>query len=282
MLVVGQRDIERHARFGSAYLEPRHIDVFLPPGYDGDDSESYSVLYAHDGQNLFNPEMSYTGIDWGVDEALEALLAEGKIRKTIVVGIWNTPKRSREYQPRFVRDLSDGSTRRLIDGFIGGASLSDDYLRFITTELKPFIDRNYRTKPGREDTFLMGSSMGGLISLYGMQLHPDVFSGAACLSTHWPAVFGDGADSRHTESMLTHLRTAFEPLADRRWYFDFGTTELDANYEGFQLQVDSLLRELGYAEEELWITRKFEGAGHSERFWRERVHIPLEFLLRPE
>ena len=281
VLRLGPRDIERHDDFGSAYLEPRHIDVFLPAGYHEDD-EPYSVLYAHDGQNLFIPDISYTGIDWGVDEALETLVADGSVRKTIVVGIWNTPKRSREYHPAYVRELSDSSARQLIDGFIGGAPLSDDYLRFIATELKPFIDRNYRTKPGRDDTFLMGSSMGGLISKYAMQRYPDLFAGAACLSTHWPAVFGDGANSAHNETMLGHLRESIANLKDRRWYFDYGTTELDAEYEVFQLQVDNVLRELGYAENDRWITRKFEGAGHAERYWRERVQIPLEFLLRED
>jgi len=278
VLRLGPRDIERHDDFGSAYLEPRHVDVFLPAGYH-EDNEPYSVLYAHDGQNLFIPDTSYTGIDWGVDEALETLIASGSVRKTIVVGIWNTPQRRREYHPAYVRDLASSSTRQLIDGFIGGAPLSDDYLRFIATELKPFIDRNYRTRPGRDDTFLMGSSMGGLISKYAMLRHPDLFAGAACLSTHWPAVFGDGSRPEHTQAMLEHLRESMAGLEDRRWYFDYGTTELDAEYEVFQLQVDNVLRELGFAENERWTTRKFEGAGHAERYWRERVHIPLEFLL---
>ncbi len=280
VLRVAAQDIVRHDSFESAYLDPRHIDIFLPAGYHESD-EPYAVLYAHDGQNLFNPEMSYTEIDWGVDEALEMLLAEGKVQNTIVVGVWNTPKRRREYQPQFVSNTVQPSTRQLIERFIGGRPLSDEYLRFLVTELKPFIDKNYRTKPDRDNTFLMGSSMGGLVSLYGMQEYPDVFGGAACVSTHWPAAFGDGSDPDAIESILGYLSEAMTPLAGRRWYFDYGTTELDENYEQFQVQVDAVLRELDYAEGESWVTRKFEGAGHAERYWRARVGIPLEFLLSP-
>jgi enterochelin esterase-like enzyme len=278
VLRVADRDIVRHADMKSAYVDPRHIDVYLPPGYHESD-QRYAVIYAHDGQNLFNPGMAYTGIDWGVDEAIETLLEAGAIRDVIVVGMWNTPKRQREYQPQFVHDVVPSAARRTIDSFIGGRPLSDEYLRFVVTELKPFIDANYRTEKGRDATFLMGSSMGGLISMYGMQKYPDVFGGAACLSTHWPAMFGDGDDPEAVAFMLDQLAERMAPLVDHRWYFDFGTTELDAKYEQFQVPVDARLRKLGYAEGETWTTRKFEGAGHAERFWRDRVHIPLEFLL---
>ena len=121
--------------------------------------------------------------------------------------------------------------------------------------------------------------MGGLVSMYGLQKYPEVFGGAACLSTHWPAVFGDGEDRQAVAAILDELAERMQPLSGHRWYFDFGTTELDAAYEQFQSPVDARLRELGYAEEETWITRKFEGAGHAERYLCERVHVPLEFLL---
>ncbi len=278
VLRVGRQDIIRHAAVQSQYVDPRHVDVFLPPGYD-ESGKNYPVIYAHDGQNLFNPGTSYTGIDWGVDEAIEQLLAAGRIRGVIVVGIWNTEKRRREYQPRFIGETVTLETRREIDEFIGGESLADSYLKFIVKELKPLIDQRYRTLPGPDDTYMMGSSMGGLISMSALQEYPDVFGGAACLSTHWPAVFGSGEDAQAVAQMLDELAGRMADLRSRRWYFDYGTTELDAAYEAFQLQVDSRLRELGYPEGDTWITRKFAGAGHAERFWRERVHIPLEFLL---
>ena len=278
VLRIADQDIVRHAHVESAHVTPRHVDVYLPPGYH-DSDRRHRVIYAHDGQNLFNPAMSYTGIDWGIDEAVDRLLTEGVIDDAIIVGIWNTPLRRREYQPQFISDAVPSTTQRLIAEFIGGPPLSDDYLRFVVTELKPLIDATYNTRTGPEDTFMMGSSMGGLISMYGVQEYPDVFGGAACLSTHWPAVFGDGQPPEAVLHMLDTLAERMAPVDGHRWYFDFGTTELDAVYEEFQLPVDARLRELGYKEGDTWLTRKYEGAGHAERYWRERVHVPLTFLL---
>jgi enterochelin esterase-like enzyme/glycosidase len=278
VLRIADRDIVRHASVASEFVDPRHVDVYLPRGYH-ESGKRYAVVYAHDGQNLFNPGMSFTGIDWGIDEAVESLLAAGAIDDVIVVGIWNTPKRGREYQPQFVSDALPPDTRQLINEFIGGQPLSDDYLRFVVTELKPFIDANYSTRTGRDHTFLLGSSMGGLISMYGVQEYPEVFGGAACLSTHWPAVFGEGEQAEAVTHMLDRLAERMAPLHAHRWYFDYGTTELDAVYEQYQLPVDARLRKLGYAEGKTWLTRKYDGAGHAERYWRERVHVPLSFLL---
>ena len=148
----------------------------------------------------------------------------------------------------------------------------------VIEELKPFIDRNYRTRPGRDDTFLMGSSMGGIISLYGVIRFPDVFGGAACVSTHWPStMMPDNPEGN--APFLDFLRGSIPAPGAHRIYFDFGTAELDAQYEPHQQQVDAVMRELGYEPGLLWQTRRFEGAGHNEGAWSARVHIPLTFLL---
>jgi len=151
-----------------------------------------------------------------------------------------------------------------------GDIVSDRYLAFLVDELKPFIDAGYRTLPGRADTIVMGSSMGGLISQYAMSKHPDVFGGAGCLSTHWPA--GDGIA---LDDFAAHLP---DPATHRYW-FDYGTQTLDADYEPYQQRADEILRKAGYVAGQNWITRKFAGAEHSETAWRVRVHQPLEFLL---
>jgi len=272
-------EVVRHADFPSAYVPPRHVDVWLPPGYRAD-SEPYAVLYAQDGQNLFNADIAFTGIDWGVDEALERLLEQGRVRKTIVVGIWNTPDRRREYLPYEMWERMVPADRDFVVRAVGGAPTSREYLSFVVEELKPFIDEHYRTRPGRDDTFLLGSSMGGLISLYGLMEHPAVFAGAACLSTHWP-LHVELDNARNTDRFLDYLRATLGPPGKVRLYFDYGTTELDARYEPHQRKVDAVLRELGWEQGPHWVTRRFDGAGHAERHWRERVTIPLEFLLRP-
>jgi predicted alpha/beta superfamily hydrolase len=163
----------------------------------------------------------------------------------------------------------------------GGVPQSREYLRFIVEELKPYIDRNYRTETGRDDTFLLGSSMGGLISMYGVMSYPEVFGAAACVSTHWPLHDGPN-DINVTEVFIAQLKDAMPAPGNNRFYFDFGSEELDGQYEPQQQLIDRMMTELGYTNGKDWVTRKFEGAGHSESFWRERVSIPLNFLLNEE
>ncbi|MBL0172200.1 MAG: esterase family protein [Gemmatimonadaceae bacterium] len=261
----------QHANFPSRYVASRTIDVWLPPDY-GSKNKRYPVLYVHDGQNAFNPATSLGGVDWGIDETMTRLIGEKRIRPAIVVAIWNTPKRFQEYMPRkALTNDSVFSTGRTATETVAGPSLSDDYLRFLTTEVKPFIDRAYRTQPHRDDTFIMGSSMGGLISLYAISELPGIFGGAACLSTHWPA--GDGA-------MVTYLAQHVPKASEHRLYFDHGTATLDTVYAPYQDRVDALLRGAKYRDGEHFMTRVFEGADHSERAWRQRVDVPLLFLLK--
>lgn len=156
---------------------------------------------------------------------------------------------------------------------IGDLPRSDAYLRFLVEELKPFIDSHYRTLAGRTHMSIMGSSMGGLISLYALCEYPAVFGGAGCLSTHWPIVEG---------VITAYLKDALPTPGNHRIYFDYGTVELDAHYEPYQKEVDALMQEAGYQAGKDWMTRRFEGAKHHEEAWRARVHIPLAFLLGHE
>jgi predicted alpha/beta superfamily hydrolase len=268
---VGVGVIHHHADFPSVHITPRHVDVWCPPGYASSPDARYPVLYMHDGQNLFDPALSYIGVDWGVHEAIARLMAEGRIAGAIVVGIWNTAERLREYMPQkpFALPKANRLVHEFTEGY-GGLPVSDAYLRFLVEELKPFVDGTYRTLPQRERTFIMGSSMGGLISLYSLCEYPEVFAGAGCLSTHWPI----------GKSLLVgYVKSALPAPGHHRLYFDYGTETTDADYEPYQRRVDALLRAAGYTRGKDWITRKFPGAEHSERAWRERVHIPLEFLL---
>jgi predicted alpha/beta superfamily hydrolase len=184
---------------------PRHVDVWLPPGYERERRRRYPVLYMHDGQNLFDPQLSYTRVDWGVDEALTRLIREGKVRPAIVVAVWNTPLRVPEYMPQ--RAVAAGGAAALA-GFerqFDSPPLADAYLEFLVAELKPFVDAGYRTLRGRDDTFIMGSSMGGLISLYAAAEYPQVFGGVGAVSTHWPA--GDGIVVEYLKGKLPPQRT---------------------------------------------------------------------------
>lgn len=258
--------------FPSALVGSRPITIWLPPGYERDVKQRYSVIYAHDGQNLFDPRTSFSGVDWGLDQALTRLLARGDIRETMAVGVWNSPKRYREYDPQMVFEQHLSPQEQTAYAQEHGEPVSDHYLRFLVQELKPFIDREYRTLPGQADTFLLGSSMGGLISVYALCEHPEIFGGAGCLSTHWPAVGG---------KMPDYLATHLPCPQSHRLYFDFGTETIDAQYETYQQLVDQVLQNRGYQRNLDWMTLKFPGDDHSERSWRRRLDIPLQFLLKP-
>jgi predicted alpha/beta superfamily hydrolase len=262
--------VVRYAGMPSTHVDRRNVDVWLPPGYGKDPAKRYPVLYMHDGQNLFDPATSYGGVDWAVDEVMTSLIQKGAVREAIVIGVWNTNKRREEYMPQRAVQGKVHFNVPGADDLDPEDIISDRYLTFLVKELKPFIDATYRTLPGRADTLVMGSSMGGLISQYAMSKHPDVFGGAGCVSTHWPAGNGVALDD-----FAAHLP---DPATHKYW-FDYGTATLDALYEPYQQRADEILRKAGYVEGRNWITRKFEGAEHSEKAWRLRVDQPLVFLL---
>jgi predicted alpha/beta superfamily hydrolase len=262
--------IENHEAFPSRHVDPRNVRVWLPPGYAQAVNQRYPVVYMQDGQNLFDPKQSYGGVDWAVDETMTRLIAEGQVRPAIIVGVWNTPQRLAEYMPQ---KAVTGDEVHFLEGvppLRRDQLRGDAYLRFLVDELKPFIDRRYRTLPARDNTVIMGSSMGGLISVYAMSEYPDVFGGAASISTHWPAGEGIAINwfARHLPDPRTH-----------KIYFDFGTETLDAGYAPYQRRMDAAMAAAGYREGDTWLTREFVGAEHSEKSWRRRVQVPLRFLL---
>lgn len=266
----------RHNNFSSKYVDKRNVEVWLPKGYSPNSEQKYKVLYVHDGQNVFNNSTAYGNIEWGIDETLDSLIQEKGVAPTIVVAIWNNGhKRFPEYMPQ-VNEVytSTPQAQAILKSYFGvDKLLSDAYLKFIVQELKPFIDTNYNTSLLKEDTAIMGSSMGGLISLYAISEFPEVFGAAGCISTHWPVpLIG--------EAYIGDLANNLPDPQDHRIYFDYGTETLDAEYEPYQLRVDEIMKEKGYEKNENWITRKFEGAAHNEQSWKKRAHIPLKFLLQ--
>lgn len=269
--------IESIDSFPSKFVASRRVDVWLPKGYNPEESKKYSVLYMHDGQNLFIPGLSYSGSEWMVDETLSDLMDKGLIADCIVVGIWNTPKRFMEYAPAKPFALFPDSLKAKIVAERGGEALSDSYLKFIVKELKPYIDRHYKTLRNYKNTTIMGSSMGGLISLYAICEYPKVFGQAGCVSTHWPYSLKTNS-SYASLFMVKYLQQALPTDGKHKIYFDYGTGTLDSLYEPHQHRIDSLMVAKGYTSA-TWITRKFEGAFHSETSWQKRLDIPVKFLM---
>lgn len=262
--------VETHSAIPTAVINARRVDVWLPEKYDAQPGRRFPVVYMHDGQNLFYEALSYIGVTWGVDEALHALSQEDEALAAIVVGIWNTKERMGEYMPQ--KPLERHPETRAVFIEEEGQLKSDAYLHFLVHDVKGLIDRLYRTEPSRCSTWVVGSSMGGLISLYAVSAYPDVFAGAGCLSTAWPVA--DGV-------VVTELSRLLPPSGRHRFYFDLGSEGLDATYPSFQARVDSHMQAAGYRQDVDWMTRTFPGDEHSERAWRRRLHIPLRFLLAP-
>jgi len=271
-----------YREFPSNLIRPRHVDVWLPEGYDSASSDRYPVIYMHDGQFNFHQSSSpFAGMDmfWDVDKAITRLVLNNEIRPAIVVSVWMSHwlkgARGAEYMPQKpVTDevwqlmKKEGNNFSVEEG--GDEISSDNYLKFIVTELKPFIDETYPTQSDRNNTFLVGSSMGGLISAYAIAEYPDVFGGAACMSTDW--TIGEG-------TVAQWFNNHWPAPGTNRIYFDYGTETMDAYYEPYQMQMDAVMRKYGYTEGEDWVTRRFEGADHTPKSWNARLHIPLKFLL---
>jgi len=264
--------VHYHRAFASNFVAQRDVEVWLPPSYETASEKRYPVLYMHDGQNVFDPAGSqYSGWDWGVDEAMSAMIKSGDIREAIIVAPHSLDEwRNADYFPQKAGEMFADDFKAAMPEFNINDLRADRYLKFLTSELKPFIDETYRSLTGPQDTSVMGSSMGGLISLYAISEYPDVYGAAGNVSTHFP--LADGKLVEYFKDVLPNPKT-------HRLYFDYGTLTLDYNYEVYQDQMDAALMKAGYRRGKNWTTRKFKGHDHSERSWRNRVHIPLAFLL---
>jgi len=228
----------------------RDILVYLPPSYEAGDTH-YPVIYMHDGQNLFDATTSFS-CEWKVDETLEATSEQGI--EAIVVGIPNMGEhRIDEYSP-FVDRKREG-------GF------GDDYCRFIVETIKPRIDSTFRTLPDRDNTMIMGSSMGGLISLFAFFHYGHIFGRAGALSPSlWfaeRAIFG-------------YVQMA--PFQPGKIYLDMGTEEGWPALSDARLMA-KLLEQRGYRRDEDLCYVEMQDHAHCEPAWADRLEIPLRYLM---
>lgn len=269
--VLGNLDI--YEEFASQHFTPRTVRVWTPADYSP--AQKYDVIYMHDGQNLFDSSITWNRQEWGVDECLSELMASGSVRPCIVVGIDNLSEiRYEEYYPTAI--CSTVPEGVLPKGF---KPLGDEYLRFIVEEVKPFVDNKYSTWGDAEHTFVAGSSCGGLISSYALCEYPEVFGGAACLSTHCSLM------NPHTpvdqqpaaDAYLEYLRQNLP--SDRLLYMDRGDCPIDMEYAEPQEAINQLIGSLGWPDGQ-YMYKFFPGQSHSENDWRSRLDIPVRFLLK--
>ncbi len=273
-----QGHLERHLGVAGNGLSSRPLTVYLPPGYEAS-SQTYPVLYAHDGQNLFDPQAMWGG--WHLDEAVETLLEANEIQPPIVVGIHNTTARFDEYT--HVEDVVSGQT-------VGGSG--EAYFGLVTTRIMPLIATHYRVKAGPENTWTMGSSLGGLISLYFTLKHPDVFGRGAGMSS----TLGWGSIGADNPTLIEMLPSFGHP--DVVLYLDSGGTNgggcVDSDGDGILDDNDAAgdnycetvqMRDALVADGYVFNTDLFHwheiGAEHNEAAWRARVALPLRVLAAP-
>jgi predicted alpha/beta superfamily hydrolase len=227
----------------------RSLRIYLPPSYEENAAKRYPVLYMHDGQNLFDAKTASYGVEWGIDETVNRLVATGAMDEVIVVGIDNTPERISEYTP-------------CCDPKYGGGKL-DAYQAFIVDTVKPYIDKTLRTLPGKETSAIMGSSLGGIASVYIAQHHPEVFSKAGGVSSSfwW-----------NNKAMIAKI-PARVPV---KFYIDAGTK--DDGIEDTTTMRDAL-RKQGYRQDADLFFYTADGGRHNEASWAARVEKPLTWFF---
>ncbi len=256
-------DLRLHEFRSRTLRNSRLLRVWLPPGYDEAENEArqYPVFYLNDGQNLFDPATSYTGVEWQVDETADRLIREGKIPPIIMVGIDNAQKdRIREFLPyrSFHPPVLRPQGRR--------------YVGFLIDEVMPFVHERYRTARGAENTGLGGSSLGAIVSLYTAMERPGVF-GRLLLES--PSLY------------ISNRQLLKQSRAFRQWpekiFLGVGTEEAGNDDRSAEVvddvrHLERILRRAGLGEERLrvWI---HEGASHNEAAWATRFPEALQFLF---
>jgi predicted alpha/beta superfamily hydrolase len=263
-LFASRGRLNHHDELRSTHLgNTRPITVYLPPGYDVDSNQRYPVLYLQDGQNLFDPATAFSGVHWRVAETSDRLIAEGRVEPLIIVAVASTADRLNEYAP-------------IVDPSMNAGGKADRYARFLVDELKPFIDEQYRTKPGREDTGIGGSSLGALASLHACMTARDVFSKCAALS---PSLWwGD-------HGMVAHFARQREWLCTVRLWIDMGSDEgCEAGAPpGHAIATVrhflDLLAQSGARQGRDYSYTEVAGAAHNEHWWAQRFDRVLSFLF---
>ena len=247
--------LRKHEQFRSRFLRnQRDLIVYTPPGYGDQSWRHFPVLYLHDGQNLFDGATSFIpGQDWHVGQTADQCINAGTVEPLVIVGMYNTKARIREYTPTQVPKLGGGR--------------ADRYAKFLLEEVKPFIDREYRTLSGSSRTGIGGSSLGGLVSLYlGLQ-HYRTFGRIAALS---PSVWWN------QQVILRFAQTATVEPRPSIW-LDIGTREGPRIVQDVERFRDVLLEKGWQLERDLHYER-VEGAEHNEAAWAQRVGPFLQFL----
>lgn len=305
-------EVHRHYLWSPQMGDTITVDVWTPEGYSAK-GKPYPVIYAHDGQNLFDANTTWNHQAWELDSVLSLLQDRNLIAPPVVVGIHCFPEsRVGDLAPQKAIESIPDSILKGFARFTSKPMRGDAYAAFMVNTLKPFINSRYNVSKDPEQTALLGSSMGGLMSIYALCEYPSTFGTALCLSTHW---IGDAQrkEPDFQKAMAAYLQKNLPPRTPdsksakqipHRIYFDRGTSGLDALYDAWEAYMITLLNEKGYntvpvfpslavdlpalADARLaaqlsapFMAFTAPDAEHQERFWKRRVALPLAFFLYP-
>jgi predicted alpha/beta superfamily hydrolase len=248
--VTGELRYHRHVRDDT--VPARDIAVWLPRFYELQKRRDYPVLYLNDGQDLFDPATAAGGRDWGVDETLDRLIEEELVEPMIVVGIYSTEDRLEEYVP---------------------SERGEAYMRFLVETVKPLIDRRYRTRPGRHNTFVGGAELGGVIAFATAWTHPEVFGAAISLS---PAFRIEG---RLDTIPWFEARVRSDPRPVF-FYLDSGGQGIDAQIRPGVEAMAEQLKGWGYRPERHYVLVRDLDAHHGPAAWSRRFPGALTRSVR--
>ena len=261
----------------------RRVLIWLPANYDS--NKKYATIFMHDGQMLFDSTVTWNKKEWRVDETADSLISNGITRPFIVVGIYNDPpNRYAEFFPQETAKYMDSNyVSKLKQTLWNGELRADYYIDWITKKLIPFVEDHYAVSHKREDRFLIGSSMGGLISLYGLTREPKTFGGSACLSIHTPMInfqlMGDDAMNQLALPFNAYLSKSLPAPKKVKVYIDRGTETLDASYGPYHEVLLKTLAKSGYEVGSNYLTLVWDKTAHDEVSWANRLAVPIKFLL---
>lgn len=268
------KNIERLSNFKSEFVSDRHIDIYLPPGYQKS-QKKFPVIYFNEGQKAFDPIVNQNSATMELDSIVDKMINDSEINPFIIVAIWSEPNSWNELMPEDIFTYLDQKHMKSEYRDVK----SNNYLNFITEELKPYIDSHYKTLTDIPNTCMMGIGTGALFSWYAQFKRPDIFGKSICIATHWPAV-----EIKHKHPVAVAVKEYFknnipEPNV-HQLYFDYGTEGIEQYYQAHQYEIDSYLEAHNWVPRKHYVTSVFTDQKPNIQSWRERLHFCFLFLFK--
>jgi enterochelin esterase-like enzyme len=248
--------VEEHRvrpRYGK--ITGRPVYVYLPEAAEEDRRRKFPVIYCQDGQNIWDdPHACFGHGGWFLNRICDELTDLGKMEPVILVGIPNSDERYRDFMPR-------RSFQEVLD---------HPYANFVCDVVRPCVEKHFPAKRGRQHAALMGSSLGGLVSVWMAHKLAETFGKVACLSGAFQCRDRQGKSFLDLLGLMDHQKLQV--------YLDCGTVD---DGLAWSKKIAAMYRARGWRDEVDLAFHVEKGAEHNEACWRDRVWRALEFLFPP-